>query len=280
MKEVNKSSLFYIFTLTTLIILAISIFIPVNLWAADIEIEKIDGDIVSNGDGTFTLSNIVIWITNRTNNDRPINEIRLRCFINNTPITGTETYFTNVNPNILLKKSVEAGMQAFDLGNTTWVFGSDCTGVGIQVSDTQANAVGEQILMIDFTDFRSINTLKSLDFGSFSAADGSITVTPYSGYSLSNIIYHDGEVQAAEFEVGGLENTSFMITLPTSITISYNNTNEMIVNNFTSSLTNNTGVIETGGSTKNFFVGADLIVNSGQVPGEYTGYFVVTADFY
>ena len=171
-------------------------------------------------------------------------------------------------------------MQPFDLGSATWTFGTNCTGVGIQITETQANSVTEEILMIDFSDYRSITTIKNLDFGSFTPGNGSITVNPNGNYIATNIVYHDGGVQPAEFEVGGFENTSFVISLPTSVIVSYNDLDTMTVNNFTTNLTNNEGVIGNGNYTKNFFVGADLIVSSDQLSGQYTGYFVVTADFY
>jgi len=81
--------------------------------AADIDIVKIDGDITSNGNNTFTLSNIVIWVVNGTNTDRPITEIRLRCFIDGTLVNGSAAYFTNITPNVLLKKICRIRYAAF-----------------------------------------------------------------------------------------------------------------------------------------------------------------------
>lgn len=82
-------------------------------------------------------------------------------------------------------------------------------------------------------------------------------------------------ISAAAFTVTGDADSTFAITLPTTIQI-LAGTDEMTVDNFTSSL----GAIGTlSGGTATLGVGATLQVEAAQVAGNYTGTFNVTVAY-
>jgi hypothetical protein len=82
---------------------------------------------------------------------------------------------------------------------------------------------------------------------------------------------------ASSYSVTGDPGATYTITLPASTTI-LNGTQQMTVNNFTSSKTNNGSTIGTGG-TDSFTVGATLNLNNAQASGTYTGSFNVTVNY-
>ena len=89
-----------------------------------------------------------------------------------------------------------------------------------------------------------------------------------------------GTVAAASFTVSGDANRTFVLTLPSSTTLSDGGTpsHSMTVNTFTSNLTNNTdGTLSNGSATVN--VGATLNVSANQFAGNYTGTFSVTVNY-
>jgi hypothetical protein len=81
----------------------------------------------------------------------------------------------------------------------------------------------------------------------------------------------------ATFDVSGDANASFSITLPVSITLSDGSSNNMIVDNFTSS-PSPAGVLDSSGK-QSLFVGATLNVSSNQPFGSYSGLMSVTVDY-
>ena len=78
----------------------------------------------------------------------------------------------------------------------------------------------------------------------------------------------------AVFDVSGLPNAVYAITLPTSIVLTGASGNSMVVDEFTS-LPANTGLTDPGGE-QNLFVGATLNVDSNQAIGSYSGLMTVT----
>jgi hypothetical protein len=86
-----------------------------------------------------------------------------------------------------------------------------------------------------------------------------------------------GIFTAAHFIVGGQGNSVYTIGLPTDITIT-SSSNTMHVNTFNSSLTNNSGTLNSSGAD-NFYVGATLNVNATQPSGTYSGTFNVTVNY-
>jgi hypothetical protein len=86
-----------------------------------------------------------------------------------------------------------------------------------------------------------------------------------------------GTYTAAHFIVGGQANSVYTIGLPSSATIT-SSSNTMLVNTFLSSLTSNSGTLNSSGSD-NFYVGATLNVNASQPSGTYSGTFPVTVNY-
>lgn len=125
-----------------------------------------------------------------------------------------------------------------------------------------------------------ISNVQSLEFGNIIADSdgGTVSVatdgTPsYVGISAPSVT---GTIQQSVFNVVGLEDATYDITLPTSITLDDGNSNTMLVDNFVSD-PSVTGVL-TGGS-QNLNVGATLNVGSNQVAGSYSGSFNVTVAY-
>jgi hypothetical protein len=86
-----------------------------------------------------------------------------------------------------------------------------------------------------------------------------------------------GTYTAAHFIVGGQGNSAFTIGLPTDITIT-SSSNTMHVTTFLSSLTSNSGTLNSSG-VSSFYVGATLNVNATQASGLYSGTFNVTVNY-
>jgi len=78
----------------------------------------------------------------------------------------------------------------------------------------------------------------------------------------------------AVFDVVGLPNAVYAITLPVSVTLSGASGNSMVVDSFTSQPAD-TGLTDSGGQ-QNLFVGGRLNVNSNQAIGAYSGIMTVT----
>ena len=78
----------------------------------------------------------------------------------------------------------------------------------------------------------------------------------------------------AVFDVIGLPNAVYAITLPDSVVLSGASGNSMVVDNFTSQPAN-TGLTDSGGE-QNLFVGGTLNINSNQAIGSYSGIMSVT----
>ncbi|MEC9489506.1 MAG: DUF4402 domain-containing protein [Halanaerobiales bacterium] len=145
--------------------------------------------------------------------------------------------------------------------------------------DASADVYAEVLEAFDVTNLEG----EDLDFGTLAAAaDSGGTIIVDAGDtgtgSTANIPYHDGVFQAAGFEItggySGETSINYSIELPTSVTIDNNNGASMIVDNFTSDLTSNEGIISGGSDT--FYVGATLNVGAAQETGSYSGSFEVT----
>lgn len=78
------------------------------------------------------------------------------------------------------------------------------------------------------------------------------------------------------FEVQGTPEATFTITLPTSVTLTDNNTNTMTVTAWTTNLT--TPAIELDGEVE-MRVGATLNVGANQAAGTYNGTYAVTVAY-
>ena len=117
----------------------------------------------------------------------------------------------------------------------------------------------------------AISWKTDLEFGNVTVHGtnlGTVVMDPASGRSVTGgctLPAASGTTTAAEFEVTGVADYTYTITLPASVVIS-NGTENMTVNTFTSNPTP-TGTL-TGG-TEALFVGATLNVAGGQAAGDY-----------
>lgn len=130
-------------------------------------------------------------------------------------------------------------------------------------------------------EFIPITTAKiaDLDFGSFTAADGTIIVEPEGGLTLANGYsgYHAGNQQAAAVEVSWLPNAQYNISVPSNdVVITHDANNSMTVNNF--AVDNNIRMLDASGYDI-FNIGASLNITEGLEPGLYSGQFFVEVSF-
>lgn len=127
-----------------------------------------------------------------------------------------------------------------------------------------------------------ITAISDLAFGSIIAGTsaGSVTINPLNGNrsKTGNLSLVSSSFGAATFEVAGTSGNNFYtVTLPADnvVTIS-NGTQVMKVNSFTSARVNPHNH-SSGKDT--FFVGATLLLGASQMPGVYTGNFLVNVTF-
>lgn len=124
----------------------------------------------------------------------------------------------------------------------------------------------------------SIAKVEDLNFGSFTAAEGTITVDPAGGLFTGNSYsgYHDGNQQPALVEVLWLPFSQYSINFSNQITITHDQNNSMNVNTFTTN--NNLNTLDSSGYDS-FNIGATIEVSPGLAPGLYSGEFFVTVSF-
>jgi hypothetical protein len=82
--------------------------------------------------------------------------------------------------------------------------------------------------------------------------------------------------RVAAYSVTGQGTLSYVITLPTSVTIQQG-PNSMVVNNFTTNKAGNIGTLSAG--VDSFNLGATLQVSASQATGEYSGTFNVIVSY-
>ncbi len=120
---------------------------------------------------------------------------------------------------------------------------------------------------------------QGLRFGAFvpsPVGPGAVLVIASGGRGGVNVTFMPGEFNRALFRVDGDPGAVFIISLPTSITISSPSAN-MTVDNFRSAPAG-TGTINVLGFSL-FGVGARLLVGANQSGGQYTGTFDVTVTY-
>lgn len=142
-----------------------------------------------------------------------------------------------------------------------------------------SNATASAKIMTPIT----INTESHLQFGTFSSTGNAGTVTIEA--SLAGTRTSDPSITlsaldnggSASYTVTGEANATYVITLPSSITIS-DGTNSMDIDNFTSNHDENIGTLNASGS-EIIFVGATINVDANQAAGEYSGSYDVTVSY-
>lgn len=135
-------------------------------------------------------------------------------------------------------------------------------------------AIGEPRVFIPI----SVNKFTDLNFGSFTAKAGTITIDPEGGLIMGGGYsgYHDGNQQPAAIEVNWLPYAQYSVGFSNQITISHDQ-NEMTVRDFTTG-DNNAGTLD-GFGYDIFNIGATIDVTEGLEPGLYSGQFFVTVSF-
>lgn len=115
-----------------------------------------------------------------------------------------------------------------------------------------------------------ITSTADMNFANIDAQQGgSVILTPENmRYSTGDVALAEGEEHsAATFTVTGQPGLAYSINVPTQSYTLSNGIEEMILENFTSSLDNG-GLLAEGKQT--FNLGATLNIKSGQTPGFYT----------
>lgn len=129
----------------------------------------------------------------------------------------------------------------------------------------------------------NIIKLRDLNFGSVipsAGIDGTMTVSPSGTPSTTGgVIYRlNSGYEQASYAVSGVPAASFSVTVaPTTITLS-SPRGTLTVGNI--ALNQATPIVLDGSTGMTYFtLGATLFVNSGQLPGNYTGTFDVTVAY-
>ena len=150
--------------------------------------------------------------------------------------------------------------------------------VGLLVAGSAQAVSTASAASADIVAALAISNTVGLDFGQIvpSAVIGTVAVgtdgarTPAGGVTLSN----GGAPTAASFDVTGGANSTYSITLPTSITITGTGA-PMTVDAFVSNPAGAAGQLS-GSGTETLLVGATLNIGVSQVAGAYAGTFDVT----
>ncbi len=125
----------------------------------------------------------------------------------------------------------------------------------------------------------TISKTSDLNFGSFTANNGTLTVLPDGSLQqgLGYAGHHEGGHFPAEISVAWLPNAEYNITFPNEITI-VNDNSEMTVMNFESNYTDDIGQLNMNGNDS-FYIGGTIEVKENLAPGNYSGQFIVTVSF-
>ena len=133
----------------------------------------------------------------------------------------------------------------------------------------------------------SITKTVDMNFGSLvvNNTPGTVVLTPTGSRTatggVSFITATPGTVTAASFDITGINNGTYSITLPASLIIKLDGSNAMVVNNFISTPTP-TGTLS-GAGTETLTVGATLNVPASQQAGVYVSEisspFTVTVNY-
>ena len=144
--------------------------------------------------------------------------------------------------------------------------------VSVQAASDDAAVVAEVVVAF------SLVNQTDMVFGhvATSNAPGTVILSPTGTRLTTGGTFVSSTVSggAAVFDVLGLPNAVYAITLPISVVLTGASGNSMIVDNFTSQPVS-TGLTDPGGE-QNLFVGGTLNVNSNQAVGSYSGIMNVT----
>lgn len=173
---------------------------------------------------------------------------------------------------MLLRKFSLVALVALAIGGLTALTASDANA---QASDTQSaniNALINNPIVLANTSDLEFGTITPSTVATTVIIDPTGTVN-----GASTAIGLGGVPTAAGFDVSGLSNQTYAVTLPTNGTITLAGPGTaMAVDDF---LDDATGTISPGGGPDSFGVGATLTVGANQAAGAYTGSFDVTVSY-
>jgi hypothetical protein len=136
----------------------------------------------------------------------------------------------------------------------------------------------DAVVVVEVVSTISLINQSGMVFGDIAASNspGTVVLSPTGSRLVTGGTFINSTVASgpAAFDVSGLPNAVYAITLPSTVTLTGASGNSMVVDNFTS-LPANTGLTDPGGE-QDLFVGATLNVDSNQAVGSYSGQMTVT----
>lgn len=145
-----------------------------------------------------------------------------------------------------------------------------CLAGGFQVLHAQTSATASFTASATIIQPIGITTTANMNFANIDAQDGgAVILTPQNTRITDGGVALAGEesLSTANFLVTGQPGLAYSIQVPTASYTLTNGIEEMIIENFTSSLGNG-GLLAEG--RQEFNIGATLNVKAGQTPGYYT----------
>jgi hypothetical protein len=142
-----------------------------------------------------------------------------------------------------------------------------------QAADATSSATAKVVTPI------TVSNTAALAFGSFSAGSGGTILIGTDGARSKTagvVLLNSSTGAAAAFAVNGENNTTYTISLPTTVSVS-DGTNTMSLGSFVSN-PSGTGTLS-GSGAQTINVGATLTVASSQAAGNYTGSFNVSVEY-
>ena len=144
--------------------------------------------------------------------------------------------------------------------------------VTVQAASDDAQVVAEVVITL------SLVNQTDMVFGDIAStnAPGTVILSPDGSRVTTGGTFVNSTISGgpAVFDVNGLPNAVYAITLPNSVVLTGASGNSMVVDNFTSQPALS-GLTDPGGE-QNLFVGGTLNVNSNQAVGSYSGIMSVT----
>jgi hypothetical protein len=144
--------------------------------------------------------------------------------------------------------------------------------VSVQAASDDAAVLAEVVIAF------SLVNQSDMVFGDIatSNAPGTVVLSPTGNRLATGGAFVSSTVSSgpAAFDVLGLPNAVYAITLPNSVVLTATSGGSMVVDNFTSQ-PSDTGLTDPGGQ-QNLFVGGTLNVGSNQAVGSYNGLMNVT----
>ena len=146
---------------------------------------------------------------------------------------------------------------------------------------TARAATENATVSVDIMSMLSLVNQSDLTFGEITVGDasGTVVLSPAGSRLSTGGVFVNYAMSAgpAVFDISGLPNAVYAITLPDSVVLTGASGNSMVVDDFTS-LPENNGLTGPGGQ-QNLFVGATLNVNTHQAVGSYSGLMSITVEY-